>query len=131
MSECMRVCGQGIKLQKFPRHATRNCNVKEIVLNAPAKVAQRQFGKADHFSKREVYKVNVKNYTNANVCNKQLREIYEAVELDDFKRFLVKAPVLKKNVPSNQSLSTIYRENFEVHYIFLKQLIKKSHKTSE
>lgn len=132
-SSSLKISGEKIKLQKFPHEAKPNYNVKQISLT-PAQVILRDPQRTtDYTNNRQTYKVNVKNYTNRDVHNKQLKEIYEAVEFDDFKRFLLKNPNVKKNVPNNNvSVNTnidtksFYYDNFEVHYNFLKTIIKKN-----
>lgn len=128
----LKISGDKIKLQKFPHEAKPNYNVKQISLT-PSQPAPRDshIRPTDCFANRQTYKVSVKNYTNRDVHNKQLKQIYEAVEFDDFKRFLLKNPVARKNVPNTVSLSTIdtknfYHDNFEVHYNFLKNIIRKN-----
>lgn len=78
---------------------------------------------------RTAYKVNVKNYTNKQAYGSALRKIYEAIEYDDFKRFLKVFDYRQKVRPKRSApildsaaIRDCYRDNFEVHYDALREL---------
>lgn len=112
----LRISGEGIKLLEASNRGKPSYNVKRINLSPAKQAVDKTIKTLNH---RHAYKVNVKNYTNADVNNKQLKEIYEAIEFEDFKRFLVK----KRDADASNSidLSNFYRDNYEVHYNLLKQ----------
>lgn len=88
---------------------------------------------------RMVYQVNVNNYTNQQAYGATLRKIYEAIEYDDFKRFLKVFDCPPGARPKTTTTTTrrrvapvlcsaavreCYRANFEVHYDVLKRIVQ-------
>lgn len=126
----LSINGAKVKLERFPYETKPNYNVKQISLSPLLQVRREQHKSTNYLNKRQAYKVNVNNYTNSDIHNKQLKEIYEAIEFDDFKRFLCKNRTVKKNVPSARlsgvDVKHFYEEHFQVHYDFLKGIVKKN-----
>lgn len=82
---------------------------------------------------RTAYKLNVKNYTNQQAYGSTLKKIYEAIEYDDFKRFLKVfdyrqkvRPKKSASILNSAAIKDCYHDNFEVHYNVLKELVGQS-----
>lgn len=138
--DSLKINGNKIKLEKFPHEIKINYNVRRSHYNfdRPSDKHHRETTKVSR-ERRQLYNLKTKNYTNLEVRNRRLKEIHEAVELDDFKRFLVKNNNNNKQgvkgdvtfsaaaaaVVNLDLVKNIYWENFEKHYKFLKNLINK------
>lgn len=137
--DSLKINGNKIKLEKFPHEIKINYNVRKSHYNFFDRPSDKRETIRVSREKRQLYELKIKNYTNLEVRNRQLKEIHEAVDLDDFRRFLVKNNNNKQGVKSDVTsadaaaavvsldlIKSIYWENFEKHYKFLRNLINKS-----
>ncbi|KAG5900043.1 hypothetical protein JTB14_009121 [Gonioctena quinquepunctata] len=130
------VSGERIKLLKHPKQCYSNKNIKifaevdeEIELNRNSNIVT-------HNDNRKPFKVNVTDYKNLQVCNKQLRQIYETIEIRDFERILHNfqtSDAFKKQAKNNYNdvlrkidAEDIYEEFFGQYYNYLNDVIKRS-----
>lgn len=139
----LTVRGTKIKLIRLSSRipSTNYCyNLTKVDVGGPKRKCHRDSDELNHVRanlQRTAYKVNVKNYTNKQAYGSTLRKIYEAIEYDDFKRFLKVFDYRQKVRPKKSApildsaaIKDCYHDNFEVHYNVLKELVGQEGKDS-
>lgn len=84
-------------------------------------------------SNRKAYNLSVNCYKNKEICNQKLKDIYESIEIEQFRRLLGQInPGAKPTRASEKSKAInsinadkIYEEFFQKHYDFLEQIAHK------
>lgn len=86
-------------------------------------------------SERRFYRLATTNYENPHACHSQLKEIYESVQVGDFKRIIkTLGPKSTRNAVKNTEItcvnpSVLYRDFFENHCDVLRDAIAKQKET--
>ncbi|KAJ8917374.1 hypothetical protein NQ315_002398 [Exocentrus adspersus] len=137
------IVGDRIELEKQerPQRCYTNRNIKLASVETAGGEDSRPFKhhlkKADTCSTRKTFQLNSKEYKNLQVCNKQLRQIYETVEVEDFERILRNFYVSDEYKRREKARRTddilakikpdeVYERFFGQHYAYLKHLISKN-----
>lgn len=123
--------------QRPPHRCYANRNIKlsvEAPEGSPGRSKRTQTA-ADN--KRKTFKLNVKEFRNYQVCSRQLRQIYETVEVGDFERILRSLYVSEDGCGKRQKSGTedvvarirpdeVYEHFFGRHYAHLRDVVDGS-----
>lgn len=134
----LTVVGEKIKLLKLPGDEQGEVDLKTLGhrYETPVKTLPRVVrcvntngGKA--YSNKVLYEVKTTYYRNRELCNDKLKDIYEAIEVEEFKRLLKvfnNGNELnrcgKERLISTIDAEKVYNEHFQDHYDFLKELVE-------
>lgn len=130
------VVGERIHLEskQLPHRRYANKTVR-LTVEQPEEPDKRR--KKPEPEKRRTLKVNVREYKNQQACSKQLRQIYETVEVEDFERILrglyisdeynrKREKSKAEEVIAKIGPAEVYEHFFGRHYDHLRSLVAKS-----